>query len=43
MSGFVKPGENASNISNAEWKKRLSADAYDVTREHGTEAVCLNA
>ena len=39
MSGHVKSGEIASNISNEEWKRRLNPEVYSVTRDGGTERV----
>ena len=33
----LKPGENANNVSEKEWKERLTAQQFEVLREKGTE------
>merc|ERR1712012_49403 len=36
-AGVLKEGEDPRKVSEAEWKKRLSAETYQITRNQGTE------
>ena len=41
-SGVLIDGEDPRTITNEEWKKRLTADQFYITRQKGTEAVRQN-
>jgi len=36
-AGVLKEGEDPKKLSEEQWKKRLSAETYQIARNHGTE------